>query len=743
MKQKNQLINKGLFLIVFLVCQVLLSACAEPDVVHFNPELERLKQERDAVRVSSFNQANLQEESTRAISVENRHEFAIHDTIIVESGASISGLNGFGLADGVEPLPLLSGTFLPAEEHEKNEKLMVSVEAMELSSFIHMIYGSYLKVNYMVDPSVEKRKDSVTVHMQEAVPYPAFKKLIKELLGKYNVTARKKEGIVFLESSKKKKVVDEEYLIFTGYSLPESVADEEQVLILVPFRYVDPNQFVGVFNSLHPLKSSSFRMTLPGNSLMIRDDAESVRKLLGLIAAIDKPYLSDQLVRLLSLDYIVPEDLVKRLEELLPSFGVPVLSESSKAGIRLLAMPEISALFLLSSSEEWLETALRLSDQLDGPMALGPEPRIFIYRPHNRKASVLAEIINGLRSGGNADGGRVQKEQGYEDLSQDKKAQLPEPPKTYKTGGTALKEGKLVITVDEGRNALVIYTTPVVYQELERVLQDLDTITRQVLVEITIAEVTLTDSLQYGVEWFFKNSGNKGSGFISTLGNLGIGGSGVFSLFTSTGGDFTAILNAFAEDDLVNILANPRLVVLDNESASFSVGTDVPVVTSEATSEDLPSDPNAPSVLRNIEYRKTGISVTVTPTIYSNGTLRLEIDQNLSEAQKNDVSPDTGSPLVLDRSSSTTVILKSGEAILLAGLISETKSSGNQRIPLLGDIPWIGNLFKTSSEQVTKTELMMQVRPVILDSPADMRIQTLEYEKITKDLLRLNKFFDK
>jgi len=174
LKQKNQIIDRGLLLIGFLLYQMLISSCAQQDVAYVNPELERLKQERDAVRSSSFNQANLQEDASRTTSETNRHEFAIHDSMVVESGASISGLNGFGLDDGVEPLPLLSGTFLPAEEHEKNEKLMVSVEAMELSSFIHMIYGSYLKVNYMVDPSVEKRKDSVTVHMQEAVPYPAF-----------------------------------------------------------------------------------------------------------------------------------------------------------------------------------------------------------------------------------------------------------------------------------------------------------------------------------------------------------------------------------------------------------------------------------------------------------------------------------------------------------------------------------------------------------------------------------------
>jgi general secretion pathway protein D len=299
-----------------------------------------------------------------------------------------------------------------------------------------------------------------------------------------------------------------------------------------------------------------------------------------------------------------------------------------------------------------------------------------------------------------------------------------------------LRTDDLSITVDETRNALVIFTSPVRYEQILKNLKELDIKARQVMLEITIAEVTLIDNLQYGVEWYLRNISEDSAWSLSTLDRLALGEAGVLGLFSQSGGDFVAKLNLFAEDNLVNILATPRLVVLDNQTANFSVGTDVPVVTSEQSASDINGGIGSvyPSIMRNIEYRKTGIIVSVTPTIYSNGVLRLQIDASLSEAKENDISENTDSPLILDRSLNTDVILENGMYILLGGLISEVRTQEVAGIPLLMDIPVFGNAFKTTADQTTRTELIIQVRPTILDTFEKAKDETVKFRQLLRGI---------
>ena len=682
--------------------------------------------------VSSANASKEREESN--------HFYEMVDVISVQTNKE--SIDPYSPIQEPQPIGFDSLQELNKKTAAEQKELLISVEAMELRHFINLVYGKYLKVNYMVDPNVEKRKDPVTIHMQEKVSPDAFRKLISELLKKYNIVARKRKGVFFIESVKGKSVIQEEYLTIIGRMVPDMVDDDQMLLLLVPFHYVSAMELVKIIRNVHPQDSRDV-VAVPGNAIMIKNHAGIVRKMLELAKAFDQPYMQKQQVRLLPLSYIVPEILIERLRELLPPLGVPVFSENDHRGVKLLAMPEISSLLLISPDVKWFNTILKWVEKLDTAAVLGPTPRIFIYKPQYRKAADLAEIILGLTGAG-----KNQKEKATNKSLQLKEEELADkvggidkkPPKATKTGASVLKDAELSITIDESRNTLVIFTTPVAYQEVLKNLRLLDMMAKQVLIEVTLAEVTLTDSLQYGVEWFLTHQGANGTGVLSTLGNLSLGGSGLVSGFVAEAGDFRAMLNAFAEDDLVNILSNPHLVVLDNETASFSVGTDVPVITSESTANDI-SAGDSPSVLRNIEYRKTGVSLTITPTIFSNGILRLNIDQNVSEAQKNDVSPDTGSPLILDRSLSTSVVLKSGQAILIAGIIANSKSSGNQRVPILGDIPWLGNLFKTTSHQTTKTELLIQVRPIILDTPEEARQETIRFENAMDDLSKLNDFF--
>jgi general secretion pathway protein D len=166
--------------------------------------------------------------------------------------------------------------------------------------------------------------------------------------------------------------------------------------------------------------------------------------------------------------------------------------------------------------------------------------------------------------------------------------------------------------------------------------------------------------------------------------------------------------------------------MLDGMEASITVGTEVPVVTSEVTASDLASSTatngtTTPSIMRNVQYRNTGVILRVKPVINSEGAMTIEISQELSEAQNNTVS-NIDSPLILNRSIHTTLAVKSGETVLLGGLISSNKSTGETKVPFFGDFPLFGHLFKTESTGNTKTELIVQITPYILND-----LDQLEY----------------
>ncbi len=680
-----------------------------------------------------------------ASDVKDGQGVAIHSLDVVEmvpSFVPVSAQGELSAQEGVswQPGPLDLEDEITPGEMDTSGLMLVSMEGMELNRFIHLVFGKYLRVNYMVDPTVEKRKDPVTIHMQESIEKPAFIRLVQELLSKYRVAAHQRSGTWFIEPVKGQATPTEDFLPIVGRVVPETLDEGFPVLLIAPIHNITADNAISIVRQMYKLPQGSDLRRISQKALFIKADAGTVRKILNLLSIVDQPYFQEQQVRLLRLEYIDVAVMIERLAEILPPLGITVNTTGKEIGITMVPIPEISSLLLVSPNPDWLQTIRSWADRLDTPAVLGPEPRIFIFRPQNRKAGELAQVILGLRGEGSKTSTTRKVKKNLSDTKMTEKVAEGVPKQT--TGASVLKNSEMTITVDESRNALVIFASPETYAEVLKNLEALDTLARQVLIEVTIAEITLTDELQYGVEWFLRNNKNKDWDFaMSTINRLALGDGGILATFSKTSGDFLAILNAFAQDDRVKIMANPRLVVLDNESASFSVGTDVPVVTSEATATDLGGGggENGPSVLRNIQYRKTGVSMNVTPTIYSNGILRLEIDQNLSEAQKNDVSPETDSPLVLDRSLQTTITLKSGEYILIAGLISETGSSGNQRIPLLGDIPWLGNLFKTTSYQTTRTELMIQIRPIILDSVEDALYETNRFENSLRELRELSR----
>ncbi len=580
--------------------------------------------------------------------------------------------------------------------------IKISVENMPINKFINLVFNNILKSSYFIDRSIETDRTPVTLKMNTNVSPKAFLDMVSQILSKYRIAINEKNGIFFIAPGRSTTtgVVPP---FFIGRSLPQNISSSQKVGIIVPFYYVSAFSYRGLIKDLSLSVTSKILVPNGTNCLMITDTASKIRAALKLVSLFDRPYFAKKRAVLLKMNYIPSSAFLKKLKIILPSEGIPISTLPYKPGITLIPMNELNSLLIVSPKQKWINIVEFWKNKLDTISALGNQPHLFVFYPKNRRAKDLGEVFSKL---------------GSSIIKKNKES----------ASSTALAKG-IKFMVDEDRNALVILATPQEYEQIKDVLEKLDTLPKQVLVQVTIAEVTLTDNLQYGIEWYLRHTG-RWNGNLQTLGQLGIGASGITYSVISNTSKFKALLNAYAHKNLINVLSSPRIVVLDNQEASINVGTQVPTLTSTASNSTV-SDNGTSALVSTIQYRKTGVILHIKPTINSNGILTMTISQEVSQPQTNNVSK-IDSPLILNRDVNTSVVLKSGSTLLLGGLIKTTKSNTVSKVPILGDIPLIGNIFKTTSKSTVKTELIIEITPYILSNTAEGVKATQRFESLLK-----------
>jgi general secretion pathway protein D len=275
------------------------------------------------------------------------------------------------------------------------------------------------------------------------------------------------------------------------------------------------------------------------------------------------------------------------------------------------------------------------------------------------------------------------------------------------------------ITADAVNNNLLIYANQESYNIITRALAQIDRPQLQVAIDATIAEVTLNDELQYGVQFFIKSTNlgappNTGS-IVNTAAkavlNRVLPG---FNFLIGTEAEPQLIINALHSVTDVKILSNPSLVVVDNQFATLQVGDQIPVTTQSAQSVIAPGAP----VVNNIDYRNTGVILRVAPRINANGNVLLNIEQEISAVADNG-NQTTLTPTVSQRRVASSIAVASGQTVLLAGLVSETQNRGRNGIPGLDRIPGIGEVFSQNSGKAQRTELIIFIRPQIIRNGVD------------------------
>ncbi|MBV8652780.1 MAG: type II secretion system secretin GspD [Alphaproteobacteria bacterium] len=301
--------------------------------------------------------------------------------------------------------------------------------------------------------------------------------------------------------------------------------------------------------------------------------------------------------------------------------------------------------------------------------------------------------------------------------------------------GTALSSGtgagdedlalpKVRIVADEKNNALVIFARPRDYRLIEDALQRLDVVPLQVLIEATIAEVTLNDNLQYGLQWFFNKGGNQFELSNATSGKgvvADIAGSFPGFNYILSGGNTALILSALSSLTRVDVVSAPQVLVLDHQTAALQVGDQVPIISQSAQSVITADAP----IVNSVQYLNTGVVLQVTPRVNKTGLVTLDIDQAVSDVKTTTTST-INSPTITQRRIVTSAVMQDGETIALGGLILQNRNDDKSGLPILSNIPIVGNLFGTTSVQKGRTELLVLLTPKIVRNAAEARTMTNE-----------------
>jgi general secretion pathway protein D len=273
------------------------------------------------------------------------------------------------------------------------------------------------------------------------------------------------------------------------------------------------------------------------------------------------------------------------------------------------------------------------------------------------------------------------------------------------------------ITADTANNSLLIYANRDQYKIVERAIFELDRQPMQVAIDVTVAEITLKNELQYGVQFYLKSQleGNKGSiGFGATdiLKRVIPGG----NLVLGSDQDPRLVINALRKVTDVNVLSSPALVVLDNQQALLQVGDEVPITTQSAVAVGQVGAP----IVNNIEMRNTGVILKVTPRVNANGAVTLDVIQEISNVVKSDAA--TLTPTISQRKVQSSIAVVSGQTVLLGGLISNRTEKNKQGLPILSEIQTIGNLFAQNNNTSDRTELIIFIRPQIIRDGVDAQL---------------------
>ena len=500
---------------------------------------------------------------------------------------------------------------------------------------------------------------------------------------------------------------------------------------------------------LRPLISPNNTINVnPGNnSLVITDYADNLQRLGRIIAALDVSNATD--VEVIPLQHALASDLSPVIQRLVETGGGggPAAASQGQAdtSFRTTVIPEVrsNSLIVRAANPARLNLVRSLVSRLDRPTSQNPQGNIYVVYLKNAEATRLAVTLRaalaGMSSGPGGGGGGA--------LTSASLAgggggggpggSLSANAATAPVQGLAQPSTGGQIQADPSTNSLIITAPEPQYRQLRAVIDRLDARRAQVFVESLIAEVNADKVAEFGFQWqnILGSKGDKTLGVIGT--NFTIGGANILSLqkgvasgaatpssginlglVRNTNGLYIlAALARFLETNADgNVLSTPNLLTLDNEEAKIVIGQNVPFVTGQYTNANSGAGGSV-NPFQTVERKDVGLTLRVKPQISENGTVRLQIFQEVSNVQANSINSPTGL-ITNKRSIESNVLVDDGAIVVLGGLLQDEFSGNQEKVPVIGDVPFFGNLFKSETRSRRKTNLMVFLRPVVVRDAA-------------------------
>ena len=628
-----------------------------------------------------------------------------------------------------KPAPVIAEKPEEKEASQDVGQIVFNFDDADLYEVIRTI-AELLNINYIVDPNV---RGKVTIHTAGGLRKEDILPVFFQILEVNGLTAIKEGSL-----HKIVKLKDAPRMLITsrfGYKEEDLPPGERIIIQIIPLKFISAQEMTKL---LTPFISADGTILSHGdsNTMLVVDKGLNVLKVLRLVEVFDVNVFEKVNYEFYPLENTDVEEVIKVIKEIFSSYLTP-----RKEDIKIIAIDHLNTLLVISTYPQAFEKVRGFIRQLDVADE-EVEPRIYVYSVKNGEAEDLSSLLNQIFADGSSAKEKVTKDRTKKKAEtspfrnplsrkakEAKAKKAPEAQKEpavigkMKTTGSGTLKGEINITADKIRNALIIGAIPADYRVIEEILKQIDVLPRQVLIEVTIAEISLDESTELGIEWTYL----KGPGSLATsLLDASLGSSG-FKYTIGMADRWTSALKALASENKVNILSSPSILASDNKEAKIDISTEIPVA---STQYKVYESGTEPVLETTIEYRDTGVLLSVTPHINERGLVTMDINQEVSE-QSEYISiglEDQKYPSFYKRSVNTTLTVKHAQTIVIGGLIKETKSEGSAGAPWLSKIPIIRYLFGKEKKSVSKTELIILITPYVIVSLEDVDAVTEEFK---------------
>ena len=601
------------------------------------------------------------------------------------------------------------------QAEERPSGIVLNFEEADIQKVIALIVGKIMKENYLVDPAV---KGTVTLKTERPLNPDTVFYMLENILdlygarisrhkGHYRIFPKNKPGLSSLGFGE----IDNRVKLGFGYRI-------------VPLKYAAAGEIVKILESVTD-KETVIRADDSRNLVIVGGSSENVRNMINAINMFDVDWMKNTNVGLVKVNYSSAADILDDLRKLIATQQQQV---ETSGILTLESIDRLNSILVITRHYEYLQRIRSWVRKLDLPSRQAGSS-LYVYNVQHTTAGELASTLLELfdsggagedgpageenvtgpgsepvvvsTSGAAADGGELQ--------SQDPQARRGKP--------SSRDEPRLSIIAAEDTNSLLISATPAQFARIEQALEKLDASPMQVLMEVTIMDVQLTDNFAYGMQWFLEH-GDVNSGGSAVLGDA-LSFAQTFNYAgVRANGDVRSLIGMLASEGKVDVLSSPSILVRNNRKASIRVGDQQPISTSSLNE-------NGTVIATSVTFRDTGILLEIEPSITSSGTINVDLTQQVIDV--GDIDAATGQRTFLNRNLNTSVSVQNGETIILGGLIRTNQAESSSGVPGLRDIPLLGFLFGKTVTSEVRTELIIMLSPRIIRNARENNQVLQEY----------------